>query len=156
MRRDCVSKISYMWSIAVTNVTYKHDLQALFECHLALVSAQDLGFAGHSETFTTFRVSNDNPGAANVLQLVRTHLTGESAILGVVATVLRADFNVVSEHGQNHGNVNVRNAQNHIDIGGDVTSTVEDVDSFHIFIVQAVAFPVSSNQITTRSYDCVF
>mmetsp|Transcript_21483 Transcript_21483/g.37781 ORF Transcript_21483/g.37781 Transcript_21483/m.37781 type:complete len:227 (+) Transcript_21483:383-1063(+) len=133
----------------------KHDLQALIKGNLAFFGAQGLRLSGHSKSFTTFRVTDNDPGATDIFQLMRTDLSREGSVLGVVATILGSNFNVIAKHGQGHGDVNVRDAQDDVDVGRDGSGVVEDLDPFDVLVVEAVALPVSSDQVSTRTTDRV-
>lgn len=101
-------------------------------------------------------MADDDPRAANVLELVRTDLSGERTVLRVVAAVLRTDLDVVTQHTQRHRDVDVRDAKYNVDVGGDRSGLVKDLDPFDVLIVQSVAFPVTTDQVPAGSSDRVF
>mmetsp|Transcript_49136 Transcript_49136/g.119069 ORF Transcript_49136/g.119069 Transcript_49136/m.119069 type:complete len:243 (-) Transcript_49136:48-776(-) len=129
----------------------EHDLEAGTECDLALFSTKCFGFSGHTESFTTFGVADDDPRTTNVLELVCTDLTRERTVLGVVSTVLCPDLDVITEHTQRHGDVDVRDTQDDVDVGRDGSGIVKDLDPFDVFVIQPVTFPVPTNQVPAGS-----
>ena len=85
-----------------------------------------------------------------------TDFTSEGTVLRVVTTVLCTDTNILTELTQTQSDVDVGDAQNDVDIGWDRPSLVHNLDPFHVLIVTAIAFPISTDQITAGTWCGIF
>mmetsp|Transcript_9727 Transcript_9727/g.20361 ORF Transcript_9727/g.20361 Transcript_9727/m.20361 type:complete len:298 (-) Transcript_9727:20-913(-) len=134
----------------------KHDLEAVVNSNLALLGAKLVGLSGHAEPFTTFGVTDNDPGDTEGLQLVGSNFSGESTVAGVNTTVLGTNGNVLAEIGQQLGDVDVWDAQGNLYVGRDGTGSVEDGDTLGVFVPGSVALPVSTDQVLAGSFGSCF
>mmetsp|Transcript_6682 Transcript_6682/g.11669 ORF Transcript_6682/g.11669 Transcript_6682/m.11669 type:complete len:211 (+) Transcript_6682:407-1039(+) len=147
---DLHSNATLTLSLLLTDA--EHDLETVVDGNLGLFGAEVVGLATHAESLATFGVSNDDPSTSNVLQLVRSNLTSEGTTRTEVATVLSTDFNVVTKRGKDHGDVDVGNTQNHIDVGRDRSRVVEGLNTLLVLCHEAIALPVASNEVPAISF----
>jgi hypothetical protein len=131
----------------------KHDIEAGFNGNFALFGANLDWFTRHIESFTTFRMSDDHPRAADILDLEGTHFASVGTLRGIATTVLGADGNVLAELFQQHRDVKERAAHSDFDIVRDGTCLVEDFNKSFILGNGTVAFPVPSDKIATFTID---
>mmetsp|Transcript_22530 Transcript_22530/g.31596 ORF Transcript_22530/g.31596 Transcript_22530/m.31596 type:complete len:263 (+) Transcript_22530:21-809(+) len=111
----------------------KHDLEALSESDLELLSAKLFSFSSHTKSLTTLGVANNHPSAAKIGKHVSTDLTSVGTILFVVSAVLGTDSDVFTECCKKHGKMDVRSTDGNLTVGWDRTSLVEGLDTFLLF-----------------------
>jgi hypothetical protein len=127
----------------------KHDLESVLNGNLGLFGTQGLRLSGHTETLTAFRMTNDNPGAANILELVGSDLASVGTVAREVSTVLGSHLDIIAQGGKHHGEVKEGNTEDDVYIGGDRSGVIKDLDTLGIFRQETIALPVSSNQVTS-------
>mmetsp|Transcript_19925 Transcript_19925/g.55396 ORF Transcript_19925/g.55396 Transcript_19925/m.55396 type:complete len:361 (+) Transcript_19925:520-1602(+) len=129
----------------------EHDLESVVKGDLALVGTELLWLTCHTESLSSFGVSDDDPRTSEVLELVRSDFSSVGTVGCVDSAVLGTDGDIGTKHGQPQKQVWVRDAENDFHILRNGTCFIEDLHAFDTFRERAVALPVATDEVLSWS-----
>mmetsp|Transcript_29509 Transcript_29509/g.70110 ORF Transcript_29509/g.70110 Transcript_29509/m.70110 type:complete len:219 (+) Transcript_29509:307-963(+) len=124
----------------------EHDLQALVNRKLRLISDKLRVLTSHSKPLAPLRVTKDDPLEAKVLELRCAHLAGMRAS-SRQGRVLCGNLDVRPERIEKHRDVDERGPDNNISVRRDRSGSIELGDQLFHACDGTVGLPVSSDEV---------
>mmetsp|Transcript_31030 Transcript_31030/g.65510 ORF Transcript_31030/g.65510 Transcript_31030/m.65510 type:complete len:225 (-) Transcript_31030:51-725(-) len=131
----------------------EHDLKSFSKRQLGLLGNKLTVLTSHTESLTTFRMSQDDPGNTHILELTRASLASVSTSSSQTA-VLGGNCNILPQSHQTQGNVNEGSTDDNLGISGDGSGGVEVGNDLFGGGEGSVGLPVAAEKVGAAAVGC--